>query len=194
MYEFKKVEGLVKRKPAVGIAGAVLLVLLILYLKNRQSAATASVTPATTAAATNGVPAPVVTYFAPATSGGYGDSVHQTPTPILPTLPIPSIPIAAPPPSMPTLSPIGPVFGAPIAQPAPGTLPGVSAANPLIPFNFFSSHQFPTIPGNPRANVKTFGYNGTTYTVQPGPSGKVYGTPVGGSGQVLLYGPASMYH
>ena len=77
-------------------------------------------------------------------------------------------------------------------QPTPQPQP--SSGNPIIPFSFFPTGQFPTIPGNPYANVPVFSYGGTTYHVQPGPNGKVYGTPVQGGQQVLLYGPQSEYH
>ncbi len=172
MDEIKKLEGAVKKNPALGVAGAVGILLLLLYLKNRVNAANATLT-----ATPAGTIAPAVSYASP-TSGGYsyGD-VQQTSTVVHAPAPTP-IPI------MPT----------PVIPTAPGTIPVPSAANPLIPFNFFKTHQFPTIPGNNRVNVKTFSYGGTTYNVQPGPYGKVYGTPTKGGKQVLLYAPISQYH
>ncbi len=81
--------------------------------------------------------------------------------------------------------PPGPVPGNPIPQPGRIT--------PIIPYNTFTTHQFPTQPGNPYANVSTYAWQGTTYKVMPGSNGLVWGQPVNGGAQVLLYGPASAY-
>ncbi len=57
---------------------------------------------------------------------------------------------------------------------------------PLLPYDWFPNHQF--TPG-----TKQLTYNGTTYNVQSGSQGRVWGTPVGGTGQILLYGASGAY-
>jgi hypothetical protein len=65
--------------------------------------------------------------------------------------------------------------------------------NPIIPYNTFANHKFPTQPGKPGTNVTTYSYGGTTYNVHPGAEGRVYGQPVKGGASVLLYAPSTYY-
>lgn len=181
--EIKRVEGAVKKNPALGVAGVVILIALLVYLRNRVAAASTN-TPGATTTITPG--------YAPATgSYSFTENIQQTPAPTMPALPMLPAPVL---PGAPTPTPIIPIPTMPIPTIPRGTIPTPSAANPLIPFSFFRTHQFPTIPGNSRVNVPTYVYKGTAYRVQPGANGRVYGTPVSGGGQVLLYAPASSYH
>ncbi len=83
MEVFEDIKARIKKNPALGIVLAVVVIGLIVYLRNRVSAASAaSATPASTAP----------TGFAPAT-GGYTlvENIHQMPGPT-PVAPVPPAP------------------------------------------------------------------------------------------------------
>jgi hypothetical protein len=66
---------------------------------------------------------------------------------------------------------------------------GQAFTNPLIPSGQYKGPSFSNLkPGT------QYTYNGTTYTLNTGGGGRLYGTPVGSNQQVLLYGPPSQYH
>ncbi len=88
------------------------------------------------------------------------------------------LPNPSPSPTGPT-PPTGVPTGSPIATPTQNGIP-------LLPYDWFPNHQF--TPG-----TKQLTYNGTTYNVQSGSQGRVWGTPVGGTGQILLYGASGAY-
>ncbi len=69
-----------------------------------------------------------------------------------------------------------PVVGNPV--PVPGRI------TPIVPYNEFNG-QFP--------KVGSYTWMGIAYNVQPDTHGFVWGSPVRGGQQVLLYGPASSY-
>lgn len=126
------------------------------------------------------------------TSGVTGVSGTSTGTP---GLPLPPVPGPGTPPGGPSNPPTQGGGNPPLGNPPPSPL----SNNPLIPYGFFASHQFPTSAQGPGG---TFTYQGTQYLVTPGGGGRIWGqvlTPAQGGGfavnptKVLLYGPASQY-
>jgi hypothetical protein len=86
-----------------------------------------------------------------------------------------------PPPPTPAPNP-PPVSGGP-----PGPDAGFVNRNPLIPSGQYKGPSYSNLkPGT------SYTYNGTKYTLNAGPGGKLYGTNPQGH-QVLLYGPSSLY-
>lgn len=75
--------------------------------------------------------------------------------------------------------------------PPPSQLP--KSNGPLIPYDFFPDHKFPSQPGKPGTNVTNFTYNGVNYSIIPGAGGRIWGKANGTGPQVLLYAPASYY-
>lgn len=73
----------------------------------------------------------------------------------------------------------------------PSSLP--KSNGPLIPYDFFPDHKFPTQPGKPGTNVTSFTYGGVNYSIIPGSGGRIWGKANGTGPQVLLYAPASYY-
>jgi hypothetical protein len=73
----------------------------------------------------------------------------------------------------------------------PPSLP--KSNGPLIPYDFFPDHKFPSQPGKPGTNVTSFTYNGVPYSIIPGAGGRIWGKANGTGPQVLLYAPASYY-
>jgi hypothetical protein len=175
--EFKKAS---PQEKVFIVGGAVAAIAILLYVRS-QSGGGGSTTSTPATSGTGGT----------STSGG----IQTVPGPNSSSVPI------LPPGLNPIFDNNGNLLGyQPITQGTITTTPtGVptstnNPANPLIPYEFFPTHKFPTIAGSSTTNVKTFMYNGTNYNVQPGPGGKVYGTPMSGGKQVLLYAPASAYH
>lgn len=82
-----------------------------------------------------------------------------------------------------------------VTAPNPPPPPPTPANNnkPLIPYDFFPSHRFPTEPGNPNSNVRYFSYQGVNYAVVPGAGGRIWGIRPSDGKQILLYAPASYY-
>ncbi|SRR6266496_2042194 len=94
----------------------------------------------------------------------------------------------APPPSTTTTKPTGGTTKTPTPKPI-----AAKSNNPIIPYDFFGNHKFPTQAGKPGTNVSSYSYGGTTYNVHPGAGGRVWGQPTKGGSSVLLYAPANYY-
>lgn len=104
----------------------------------------------------------------------------------------------------PMAAPAQPAPAAPIqpVQPTPGTTPPTMpppvppsvpvSGNPIIPYGQLPAGTRYSTAADLKAQP-TLVWGGITYTKQPGPSGKLYGTPINGGAQVLLYGPPSAY-
>lgn len=172
----------VKKNPAVGIAGGVVLLLLLVYLYNRNKAASAATTP--------GAPGTPAAGFTPATLPvSYGD-ISQVDAPQAGPLTFNPIPVLV-------SGTVALTGSAPTTPSSTPTLPGVnpvsSWTNPLIPYGKLpAGTKYGTAADLQKQPFLT--WNRIQYLKQPGPSGKLYGTPRTGGPQVLLYAPASFYH
>lgn len=177
--EFKRAK---PPEKVVIIGGSVAVLGIALYLHNRSQAQQP---------ATGATPA---TASAPQGSQQSGwATVPQGSTPILPNgyQPIydpngnlvgygPTPPGGGSPSPAPSPQPGGPPIGPPIPPPGP--------SGPLIPLGQYNGPNYSNLkPGT------QYNYQGTSYFLQPGSNGLLWGTPVKGGSQVLLYGPPSAY-
>lgn len=167
------------------IGGAAAVVAIALYIHN-QSGGAAPVQGATGASLQGG------------SSGGGGGGIQTVPGPNSSNVPI------LPPGLQPIFDNMGNLLGYQPTSPAPTG--GGTTTPPSNPFVF--NPRAPQLPQGtkvPSQLGSLFAYNGTTYTIVPGPNGVIYGavgkmsaqqaqnTPIG-SGKYVLTAPAGQYH
>lgn len=162
------VKGIWKGNRPLAIAGLLVLVVVgyVLYKKSQ---------------AANATPMPIA---GPSPAGTPGNTIYNTYSTITKTVTGQPPPVVAPPPTP------GPQPGPGPKPPPPAGTPGVNFG--LIPFSFFPTGRFPTIPGSNTTNVSTLSYQGVLYQIRPAGQGKVYGVDPAGR-TWLLYEPASFY-
>lgn len=171
----------IKKSPALMITVAVgggLLIWMLINRNNSNGGATTTPVDGTSLAATTNP------------GGYYVPSSPSTQPIILVTNPSGVTPSPTPPTTTPI--PMPPVQLPQVPTGSGGaTIPSTEGTHPIIPYDFFKSHQFPVQPNNKYANVKTFTYAGTTYNITPGAGGRVWGTANGKT--QLLYAPRNYY-
>ena len=88
-------------------------------------------------------------------------------------------------------SPVAPTPGQPVVQ-SQNPITGSSRLTPIIPYGQLPAGTRYSTAADLKAQP-TLKWMGTTYTKVPGTNGLLWGNPVGGGQQVLLYGPPSAY-